>query len=389
MSSPDPIDELRHLERLTPSDGFKDAVHARLHTPELRRPIWVLPMAMAAGILVGLFGSLALRPDPPPEAPADLRSTAHLDEAMRDHAYRVRTFARQADHARPQLMEADYRVSGLGPSTRKLLEEPIDRLPTLHRRYVEQVARPVHDVGVLIELQQSKRALSRLRALWHHPEFLTVLEGVELPAPRPALTVTLAPVDDAEARDFLQARAYLYERAFGPAMNQFVEFTHRFPESDLADDALFWSGDIALEAGDTAKALNYFVQVADRGWINERQRKRLKIVIFGKDNAGLEGTGMIFVGPGGRREFKLHQLAESLVHFHVESINGHLEIRGTFDKKLQAVLRALEEADPDGIDLELPRRVRMRKTTLRKLQTDDRTRKAVSDLIERFPWIRF
>ncbi len=45
------------------------------------------------------------------------------------------------------------------------------------------------------------------------------------------------------------------------ARDGFREFLDKYPRSELADDALYWLGDLAYSEGDNAKALQYFEQL--------------------------------------------------------------------------------------------------------------------------------
>lgn len=372
------IEELKGLQRLTPSAGFKDGVHARLPVPEPRRLMWPLPLAAAAGILVGILGTMLFvrtEPTPAPTAPPRLQA------ALRDHAHRARTFMKQADQAPADLIEADYQISGLGPRTRELLEEPTDRLPESERHYVQCVARPMQEIGRLIEARQANEAIVRISLLRAQDEFRAALEAVGPADPATVVAMAVEPFQESEAHAFLEGRALLYERAYGAAMARFQSFAHHYPKSDLADDSMYWAGHTALENGQLATALNYYVHAAPNGWITEDDCHELRGIA---DTTSGNQTIVLVLGDD-QRKMTVNAVVGSLTQFQVTMADGNMVISGAFDTKIQQIFEDLEQTDPEGVTLESPKRARISRDLIWRLRRD--RGETYDSLIERFPFI--
>lgn len=340
-------DELKSLSRLKPGDDFKTAVHARLRMPEPRPILWPLPMAAAAGILVGVLGAiLFLSPPPPADVPAVVAASPALTETIRDHAYRTRTFVKQADRAPADLVALDFHISGIGPRTATLLAEPPDRLPESERMYISVVAEPIGEVTRLIEEGGTAEAIDRLVELRASARFKQVLAAT--PTPEAARTYTLAagPVDSGEWHAFLQARACLYERAYLAAGEGFGGFAWRYPDSALADDAMYWSGQAALEAGDVEGAVTAFIEVMPGGWIDEDQRRHFRLL---RENLDLPNVVIQF-GPR-RHEQRLGHMIQILTDWTVEDDGQTMTIRGKFGPELQRSLQRIHDVAPDSLEL--------------------------------------
>lgn len=321
-------DELKSLPRLRPSDDFKASVHARLRVPEPRPMLWPLPMAAAAGILIGVLGTMQfLQPTAPPALPPVVAASPALTETIRDHAHRTRTFISQTDRTPPELMEADYRISGLGPRTETLLAEPVDRLPESEQMYIEAVARPVGDVVRLMDERRRGDAVDALRALRDDARFNNVLFDTPSPEPARMIALTVSSIDGPEMHVYLQARSCMYERAFGPARERFGYFARRFPDSTLEPLAIYGLGNAALADGDMDGGAVYLADVLDDGLIDDGERRYIRFLSGDRDRPNallymltemdvrVEGDTMIFRGEGGPEIREILRRAHEFVEF--------------------------------------------------------------------------
>ena len=212
--------------------------------------------------------------------------------------------------------------------------------------------------------------------------FDDILFGYEAPEPARTYTLEVGQVDGNEARAFLEARACLYERDYAGASRGFDHFSHRYPESSLADDATFWNGRAALEAGDVDRAVTCLVQVMGKGWIDEGEQRRYRFVLEGFNLDGPERPNVVVpVGPPGHG-IRIANMRQILTEWKIETDGEWVTVSG-FDEEIEAMLREIEKVYPERLKVAAPHRAAFKRDFWRP---DGGMRPEFERLRERIPW---
>ncbi|KAF0243400.1 MAG: hypothetical protein FD180_3440 [Planctomycetota bacterium] len=256
--------------------ALRDGVYAKLAAPRVTRAL----LPLAAGLLIGFTSAylfVVKGNDPRPRStvsevrPSYPLPTTDYQLQLRDHARRADAFVRQAaalDADGESFLQADYKLSDLGPRTRKLAEAEVPA------EYSKRILEPLAPVVEALD-RRDPGALAAVRRVGSDAGFRETLASWTGSA-ADASPIALPDISDAELRDFLQAKSLYYAGRPGESLTRFQDFRTRHPGSPFADDAAFWMARAAAESGDFARALPLYIEISDAIWLDPTELARLK-----------------------------------------------------------------------------------------------------------------
>ncbi|MBZ5639144.1 MAG: tol-pal system protein YbgF [Acidobacteriia bacterium] len=213
-------------------------------------------LCLATTVAVALAAAACVMPD----------QVARLEKDMADVRQDLLKIQKEQGEARDRLTGVEGRIAGQDPVKRPEFADLRVRLDELARQQSaldERVKETNRRVDHLSSDVQASRELAR-RAAGASPVAPagTGPEAGAAPAPAPGAP-PVEPVPDPQSL-YNTAYADFSKGNFVLAVSGFQEYATRFPESDLADNALYWVGECLFSQGKFAEAVQAFDRMLDK-----------------------------------------------------------------------------------------------------------------------------
>lgn len=257
-------------------DGFAARVRRRAEWRRASFRALRYGAAVAAGALLGVLATLALRPEPV----RTLDSETAADE-LGKHMHAAQLLFRQAamlPGERPAseaaLVQSEIQSTALAERTARLLDAP---LAPEAREYVEAVRKALSAIQAALAAQDDPaRAVETIRTeaaalgLSERLARVRAATGV-VPRPIPVMVRPAAPTDAAAAA-FAQGRAHLFAGNY----EQAAALLRSVEEGPYRDDALFWYALAQERQGRHSEALRALLVGASARWKDRETAARIK-----------------------------------------------------------------------------------------------------------------